>query len=106
MKVRLDYGNFPENCGEEAASAFYHFIQEGLVNAYSHGKATNIRISFWRDDENLQVTMLDDGRGATELTEGIGIRGMRERFGKLGGTLNIEFPVDGFRLSATVPLNG
>lgn len=106
MKVRIDYGAFPASCGEEADSAFYHFIQEGLVNAFSHGKAKNVKLYLGGDPENLRVSIIDDGIGAEDIVEGIGILGMRERFGRLGGTISIEFPVDGFKITATVPSGG
>jgi signal transduction histidine kinase len=106
MRVRVDYGAFPAACGEEAESAFYHFIQEGLVNAFSHGKARNVKLYLGADPENLSVSIIDDGIGAEEVAEGIGIMGMRERFGRLGGTIAVESPVDGFKITATVPAGG
>lgn len=106
MKVVIDYGAFPPRCGEEAESAFYHFIQEGLVNAFSHGKAKEVKVYLSLEEDNLKVAIIDDGIGAKEIVEGIGILGMRERFGKLGGTLSIESAVDGFRIAATVSASG
>lgn len=106
MRVRIDYGDFPPQCGAEAESAFYHFIQEGLVNAFSHGKASQVGIFLCQESDNLRVALLDNGAGASDIEEGIGIRGMRERFGRLGGTLSIDSPPDGFRIVATVPMNG
>lgn len=106
MKVLIDYGAFPSRCGEEAESAFYHFIQEGLVNAFSHGKAKEVKVYLSLEEADLKVSVIDDGIGAKEIVEGIGILGMRERFGKLGGTLSIETAIDGFRIAATVPANG
>jgi signal transduction histidine kinase len=106
MEVGIDYGGFPSESGEEIESAFYHFIQEGLVNAFSHGKAKKVKIYLSAEPENLQVSIIDDGVGAEEIVEGIGILGMRERFGRLGGTIGIETPIDGFRITATVPAGG
>ncbi|MFA6507832.1 MAG: histidine kinase [Treponemataceae bacterium] len=106
MRVKIDFGHFPAHCGEEAEFSFYHFIQEGLVNAFSHGKATQVDVSFSVESESLRVTLLDNGVGTADVEEGIGIRGMRERFGRLGGTLSIDSPPDGFRITATVPING
>lgn len=106
MNVRIDYGAFPASCGEDVESAFYHFIQEGLVNAFSHGKAKNIKLFLGADAENLRISIIDDGVGAQDIVEGIGIRGMRERFGRLGGTISIESPIDGFKITATIPSGG
>jgi Signal transduction histidine kinase len=106
MEVSIDYGAFPRACGEEIESALYHFIQEGLVNAFSHGRAKRVKVYLGVDPENLRVSIIDDGIGAQEIVEGIGILGMRERFGRLGGTISIELPVDGFKITATVPTGG
>ena len=90
-EVDLDFGNFDWSFfgaiehGDEAAFAASHFVQEGMLNAFSHGKATAIRVSFRAsEDELLVVAVKDNGEGAKEVQEGIGISGMRERIEKLG----------------------
>jgi signal transduction histidine kinase len=103
VEVQIDYSNFPQDCGGEVRTAFYHFIQEGLVNSFSHGRARRVTVGFRMDKEDLRVTIRDDGKGAASIGEGIGIRGMRERLGKLGGTLAMENLGDGFQIVASVP---
>ena len=103
VDVVVDYANFPADSGEAVESALYHFIQEGLVNSFSHGKASEIRVVLWADAEKLQVTIEDNGTGTAEFHEGIGIRGMRERLGGLGGTLRMRNTAGGFRITAQVP---
>ncbi len=103
VRVTVEYTNFPPDCDEEAASALFHFIQEGLVNSFGHGKASRIRVVLSNDAENLQVRIEDNGRGAGAITEGIGILGMRERLGRLGGTLTVQPMPGGFQIAATIP---
>jgi signal transduction histidine kinase len=106
IHAQVDYANFPQDCDAAIKTAFYHFIQEGLVNSFNHGKASRVYISFRVDEEGMRVTMRDDGVGAGSMVEGIGIRGMRERLGKIGGTLGMENLEDGFQIVASVPTNG
>ena len=102
--VRVEYGNVPMSCGDAVDSALYHLVQEGLINSFRHGKATEIRLLLWRDKDGIiQVSLSDNGRVTAPITEGIGISGMRERLGKLGGTLRVEGLQHGFQILAEIP---
>lgn len=103
VAITVDYANFPLEPGEQVETALYHFVQEGLVNSFSHGKAGRISVVFWSDEEKLQVSIEDNGVGVDAIVEGIGIRGMRERLGKLGGTLSMGNMPGGFQIVARVP---
>jgi signal transduction histidine kinase len=81
-------------------------VQTCALPIFSHGKAKNIKLFLGADAENLRISIIDDGVGAQDIVEGIGIRGMRERFGRLGGTISIESPIDGFKITATIPSGG
>ena len=94
--------------GVEAAA--FRIIQEALTNVTRHaGQATaTVRVSYGPHD--LTVEIDDDGRGptATSATSGgKGILGMRERASALGGSLDAgPRPGGGFRVKATLPLDG
>jgi signal transduction histidine kinase len=103
VDVKVEYTNFPFETEERVESAVYHFIQEGIVNSFTHGKANRISIIFWCDEEKLQVSIQDNGVGVNTIIEGIGIRGMRERLGRLGGTLVMHNTQDGFHILARIP---
>jgi len=104
IRVRLEFGNVPASCGDAVDSALYHLVQEGLINSFRHGKATAVRLLLWRTEEGLiQVSLSDNGRAAGTVKEGIGISGMRERLGKLGGTLRVEGLPHGFQIIAEIP---
>lgn len=108
-EVDLDFGNFDWSFfgaiehGDEAAFAASHFVQEGMLNAFSHGKATAIRVSFSSGDEGLVVAVKDNGGGAKEVQEGIGISGMRERIEKLGGSIEYGSAASGFFIVMRLP---
>ncbi|MDP3177046.1 MAG: sensor histidine kinase [Spirochaetaceae bacterium] len=103
VDVDVDYGNFEWDLGDEESFIINHFVQEGMLNAYRHGKARSIRVSFRRSEEGLRVTVRDDGKGAKDPVEGIGISGIRERVAAAGGSLEYGSAGDGFRISILLP---
>lgn len=100
ISVKCDLANLPANLPHDIQSALYHIVQEALVNSFRHGKATTVDIVFWREDSSVQVHISDNGSGATEYCEGIGIKGMRERVEATGGSLRVDGRSGGFRVSA------
>jgi signal transduction histidine kinase len=70
-----------------------------------HGKATKVRVSFWVKEEELLLSIADNGKGATEIVKGIGLTGMEERLSALGGRVDAGAVSEGgFSLSVKVPL--
>jgi signal transduction histidine kinase len=104
VHVRLEFGTVVWEFDTEVGSILYHFIQEGLINAFRHGKASEIRILFNREDRGISISIRDNGVGADTIEEGIGLQGMRERLSTVGGRLDLSPLVDGFAVSAYVPL--
>lgn len=105
IEVDLNLGNLPHRLPGGFSLALYRTVQEALTNAVRHGRATRVRVNFWVEDETLKLDISDDGKGAFEVVKGIGITGMEERIGALGGTIEIGRSVEGgFALSVRVPL--
>jgi signal transduction histidine kinase len=105
LEVMLSLGNLPNYVGTALNLALYRTVQEALTNAVRHGNATKVRIIFWVEGEELRLTITDNGRGAFEVVKGIGLSGMEERIGALGGTVRVgRAPEGGFSLAVQVPL--
>ena len=104
VHVDVQYTNVPMSFGGEIDAFIYQFVQEGLTNSFRHGKATRVRLHFWKDADAMRMHLWDNGVGAATITEGIGLLGMREQLGKLGGTLEARNVADGFKLSVEIPL--
>ena len=85
LEVTLSLGNLPNALSQELSLALYRTVQEALTNAVRHGKASRVRVIFQVDGEELRLTITDNGRGAFEVVKGIGLAGMEERLGALGG---------------------
>ena len=79
--------------------------QEIVTNAARHAGAENLWLEISEGDGQLELKARDDGRGATEVRAGSGLRGLRERLERAGGALTIATsPGAGFSLRASLPL--
>lgn len=105
LEVMLSLGNLPNSLDHNLSLALYRTVQEALTNAVRHGKASQVRVIFWVEEEELRLTITDNGKGAFEIVKGIGLAGMEERLGPLGGTVRVgPAPEGGFSLRVRVPL--
>jgi signal transduction histidine kinase len=105
IEVELNLGNLPHFLSQGLNLALYRTVQEALTNAVRHGKATYVRVNFWVEADELGLTIADNGKGAFDVVKGIGLTGMEERIGALGGSVRIgRAPEGGFSLSVHVPL--
>ncbi len=71
----------------------FRVVQEALTNCARHAEAHNIRISLHGRDGLLSLVVQDDGVGfgtATSRGKGLGLIGMEERVGDLGGRLELH----------------
>jgi signal transduction histidine kinase len=79
-------GNMPDP-GEDAALHWYRIAQEAISNAQRHGKARRIAVRL----SPGKLVVEDDGIGAPpEITEGLGLRGIRMRAELLGAQVRLE----------------
>jgi two-component system sensor histidine kinase UhpB len=106
----LDFGRHSESLDEVIDVTAFRIVQEALTNALRHGAAERIDISFRIEtgaEDALILEISDDGRGATEITPGFGLTGMRERVEAAGGRLTLaSTPGVGFTVTATLPMAG
>lgn len=107
IEVRLSYGDAPQFPGEVLEAVFYRVVQEGLTNAFRHGRATQVFVSFCRLRDGIELTVRDNGRGTDTSAGGFGLVGIRERVGELGGTTTTTSQFGhGFTLRVWLPLSG
>ncbi len=91
--------------------AAYRIVQESLTNVVRHAEhADTVRIGLRRTEDELSITIADNGRGGLPkpggTTPGNGLRGMAERAQALGGSVTAG-PAEGggFVVRARLPLN-
>ncbi|MFZ5627598.1 MAG: PAS domain-containing protein [Spirochaetota bacterium] len=94
-------GFFPENW----SIGCYRVVQESVTNALKHSGASRIEVRARRVDNNLELTIADNGHGfANEAdSNGIGLALMRERVRGLRGHLFLESSPTGLTITALVP---
>ncbi|MBG0561304.1 sensor histidine kinase [Actinoplanes aureus] len=85
--------------------AAYRIVQEALTNAVRHAGAATVDVRLSWQDEELRVTIEDDGRGSSGRTDGNGLIGMHERTRACGGTVSTGpgTGARGFRVEARLP---
>ncbi|WP_455383670.1 sensor histidine kinase [Salinispira pacifica] len=103
IAVNVSFGNVIWPMSEELEAVTYRFIQEGMTNSFRHGRATHIEIFLWDAKDELRLTMWDNGIGASEFKEGIGMNGLLERIAPLGGKLTARGLPQGFELAIVIP---
>ena len=84
----------------------YRIVQEALTNARRHADAARATVRLRFGADALEVSIEDDGAGATTAagSAGHGLRGMRERAAMLGGAVTAgPREQGGYRVSATLP---
>lgn len=104
IKVITEYANMPMEVSPRIDLILYRFIQEGLTNAFKHGKATEVRLVFFHDPKRIVVSVSDNGKGAKNIHPGIGFLGMRERLTTVNGTVQWRSSENGFEVVADIPL--
>ncbi|MEW6171578.1 MAG: PAS domain-containing protein [Bacillota bacterium] len=104
IKVYLYYSDRTLTLNRREAIVIYRIIQEALTNVAKHSEATEVDIYFSLQNEVLRIEILDNGRPQTELAEGTGLWGMKDRANLLGGDLVYGYTDAGFAVTLTVPL--
>ena len=94
---------------ETLATATYRIAQEAMTNVARHADASQVKVALHNRNGLLKLTVADDGVGFDPETlsesEGLGMAGMRERAGLVGGTLQVQsHPHAGTQVELVVPL--
>ncbi len=74
----------------DQAEAILRVVQESVNNATRHGHAQNLWIKLNRADQQIILTITDDGSHQGELTWGNGLLGIQERINELKGTFRVN----------------
>lgn len=103
VRVELDPLPNPDVAGAAVQAVAFRVVQEGLTNAIRYAPRAVARVSVSSTPAGLTVRVADDGAPVGSITEGGGLRGMRERVEALGGTLVAGPTPDGFVIEAHLP---
>lgn len=105
LRVGLGTSGEPRPLSADTEVAVYRVVQEALTNTVKHAHASAATVELdWKDDE-LTVTVSDDGRGPAGTPGGHGLIGLRERAAACGGTAEAgRGPDGGFRVAVRLPV--
>jgi signal transduction histidine kinase len=91
----------------EVKEALYRITQEALHNTVKHARATHIDLRLEQALDGVALDIRDNGIGfdpAGHFPGHLGLRSMRERVSRLGGTLTLESaPAKGTHIRAEIP---
>ncbi len=105
LKCNVDASDVPIEIEKE----LYFTLREGVLNSVRHARASEIRLSLWRSQSGYRASLTDNGVGFVvaghEGGNHYGLKGMKQRVQKLGGTLAIDSaPGTGTRIEIAIPL--
>jgi signal transduction histidine kinase len=109
--ITVDLPERLPSLGDEAELALFRATQEALSNVLRHAAAAEAAVTVTVDGSRVAITVADRGRGfptgtdlATFEREGrLGLVGMRERIGALGGSVTVSGR-DGVTVRVEVPV--
>jgi signal transduction histidine kinase len=92
---------------ETAESTAYFFVSEAVTNAVRHSRACAVWVELAVEDDELIVSVRDDGIGGADTASangGSGLVGMRDRVIAVGGRMSMSSPSGGgTTLTARLP---
>ncbi|MBT3077395.1 two-component sensor histidine kinase [Streptomyces sp. CYG20] len=108
--VSLDRSGVRRPLAPAADHEAYRIVQEGLTNAYKHAPGAPIRLALRYEPDSLVVEVTNGPvpGGAPEvppeISGGQGLKGLRERVGRVGGMVHTGPTEDGgFRIAGMLP---
>jgi signal transduction histidine kinase len=108
LPVHLNVDDSLDHLPENYRTCIYRVAQEALTNCARHARAKEIHLTLGKLDEEICLTIQDDGIGfdaEAHAGHGIGLVGIKERVRELGGKLSImSSPQKGTVLKVKVPL--
>jgi signal transduction histidine kinase len=114
ITVDIDIANDLGRLGHDKEIAIFRVVQDCLTNVHRHSGSRTAALRLGQANGNIRLEIRDSGRGIPlekqmALTSsghlGVGVRGMRERIGQLGGVLLVQSDQGGTVVTATLPLH-
>jgi len=90
---------------EPVQVAIFYVVSEALTNAFKHAEASRVRVDLDGEQDEVRLTIHDDGHGGAELGRGSGLVGVKDRVEALSGTMRLASPTGvGTSLRVTIPV--
>lgn len=102
------FGNDTIRISQDMELVLYRCAYELVNNALKHAAAEHIDIQLMQEEEQISLTVSDDGKGMSNTPpshEGMGFENIRVRIGRFNGKLNIVSTENtGTEINITLPL--
>lgn len=102
------FGNDTIRISQDMELVLYRCAYELVNNALKHAAAEHIDIQLMQEEEQISLTVSDDGKGMSNTPpshEGMGFENIRARIGRFNGKLNIVSTENtGTEINITLPL--
>ncbi|MEZ7173512.1 sensor histidine kinase [Sporosarcina sp. OR05] len=105
METRLDVVGDECEVPSRIQPTVKRIIQEALTNAKKHGNAEVCVVSLQTREEELLVSIQDNGVGVQNVVPNFGLINMKERVSEFGGSFEVmSKDGEGFVITMTIPL--
>lgn len=102
IQIDLDIDKTIKITDVSVIEALFRSIQEGITNTLKHSTANVIRIELTYENNNLLLTIADNGTAKLKVHEGNGLLGMKERIANVNGSIAIDTS-NGFLITINIP---
>jgi PAS domain S-box-containing protein len=113
IATKLEVPTDLERMPQDYELCLFRIAQECLTNIHRHSGSSTALVRVWRAPGEVNMEVSDEGRGlslgaqakiASGESSGVGLRGIRERVQRLGGSLKIDAQTKGMTVLVTLPL--
>ncbi len=109
VKFNFFSRGFEDHFDANTETILYRVLQECVNNVLKHAKASRVDISLIKDEQNISLTIEDNGAGFTvpdkSNYKGLGLKNMQNRINFLKGRLEFDSkPGNGTLVSIYIPL--
>ncbi|AMU57704.1 sensor histidine kinase [Mycobacteroides abscessus] len=92
--------------GESIEIAAYYVVAEALANTAKHSQASEVFLRAHEADDQIHITISDNGIGGAKPRKGTGLIGLTDRVTALGGRLDVHSASGrGTTMTAIIPLH-
>lgn len=107
LRIDVQFYDIPENLSVETTHHLFRIVQETLNNVLKHAQANEVDVQFFVHDQELVMTIEDNGSGfeMKNNSKGIGLQNIKARTESLNGSLEISSqPGNGTSIMIKIPL--
>lgn len=104
IEAELDITGDSGRIGEDMWGVIFDNCCEAVTNALKYSQCSVINIEINVLNKVLRCCVSDNGKGCEIIQEGMGLHGIKNRVGSLGGTVHISGST-GFTINMLMPIN-